>query len=79
MGCRALAFVAEWRGPGQGMATLGFAIVGVIVINGVFSFWQAFRTGQALAALKKLLPDATKISRDGAVRVGAAAELVPAT
>jgi magnesium-transporting ATPase (P-type) len=27
----ALAFVAEWRDPGQGMATLGFAIVGVFL------------------------------------------------
>ena len=39
----ALAFFAEWREPGQGMATLGFAIVGVILINGAFSFWQAYR------------------------------------
>ena len=59
----ALAFFAEWREPGQGMATLGCAIVGVIVINGVFSFWQAYRAGQALAALKKLLPNATKVVR----------------
>jgi magnesium-transporting ATPase (P-type) len=42
----ALAFFAEWREPGQGMATLGFAIVGVIVINGVFSFWQAYRAAE---------------------------------
>jgi sodium/potassium-transporting ATPase subunit alpha len=72
-----LAFFAEWREPGQGMATLGCAIVGVIVINGVFSFWQAYRAGQALAALKKLLPNATKVMREGAVRQVRAAELVP--
>ena len=72
-----LAFFAEWREPGQGMATLGFAIVGVIVINGVFSFWQAYRAGQALAALKKLLPNATKVVRAGTVRQVPAAELVP--
>ncbi len=47
----ALAFFAEWREAGQGMATLGFASVGVIVIDGVFSFWQAYRAEQALAAL----------------------------
>jgi sodium/potassium-transporting ATPase subunit alpha len=51
----ALAFFAEWRDPGQGMATRGFAIVGVILINGVFSFWQAYRAEQSLAVLKKLL------------------------
>ena len=73
----ALAFFAEWREPGQGMATLGWAIVGVIVINGGFSFWQAYRAEQALAALKKLLPKVTKVMRSGAVRQVPAAELVP--
>ena len=72
-----LAFFAEWREPRQGMATLGFAIVGVIVINGVFSFWQAYRAEQALAVLKKLLPSATKVVRAGAVRQLPAADLVP--
>lgn len=73
----ALAFFAEWREPGQGMATLGLAVVGVILINGVFSFWQAHRAEQALAMLKKLLPSATKTLRSGAVRQVPAAELVP--
>ena len=58
----ALAFFAEWKEPGQGMATLGFAIIGVIVINGMFSFWQAYRAERALAVLKKLLPHATKVA-----------------
>ncbi|HRX55837.1 MAG TPA: cation-transporting P-type ATPase, partial [Verrucomicrobiales bacterium] len=44
----ALSFFAEWRQPGEGMMMLGFAITGVILINGVFSFWQAYRAGQAL-------------------------------
>ena len=73
----ALAFFAEWREPRQGMATLGFAIVGVILINGVFSFWQVYRAEQALTALKKLLPNATKVVRSGAVRLVPAAQLVP--
>jgi cation transport ATPase-like protein len=73
----ALAFFAEWRDPGQGMATLGFAIVGVILINGVFSFWQAYRAEHSLAVLKKLLPNATKVVRSGAVRQAPAAQLVP--
>lgn len=73
----ALAFFAEWNQPGQGMATLGVAIIGVILINGVFSFWQAYRAEQALAVLKKLLPHSTKVLRSGNVRQIAAAELVP--
>ncbi len=72
-----LAFFAEWNQPGQGMATLGGAIIGVIVINGVFSFWQAYRAEQALAVLKKLLPRSSKVLRAGTVRQIPAAELVP--
>src|SRR5574337_1596316 len=45
-----LAFVAEWHDPGQGMATLGYAIIGVIVINGLFSFWQQYHAREAVAA-----------------------------
>jgi calcium-translocating P-type ATPase len=73
----ALAFFAEWKQPGQGMATLGFAIIGVIVINGTFSFWQAYQAERALAVLKKLLPHSTKVVRSASVRQTASAELVP--
>jgi magnesium-transporting ATPase (P-type) len=48
-----LAFVAELADPGKGMATLGFAILGVILVNGLFSFWQEYRAeraGEAVAA-----------------------------
>ena len=43
-----LAFAAEHFEPGQGMAQLGVAIIGVIVVNGCFSFWQAYRAEKAL-------------------------------
>ena len=63
-----LAFVAEWAEPGQGMAHIGYAVVGVIVISGVFSFWQEYRVERTLAALQKLLPQQAKAWRDGSVR-----------
>ena len=72
-----LAFVAEWNEPGQGMAMLGYAIMGVIMINGVFSFWQEYRAQKAVAALRNLLPHQVKAVRDGAIRQIPAAELVP--
>ena len=72
-----LAFFAEWKQPGEGMATLGIAIIGVILINGMFSFWQAYRAERALAVLKKLLPHASKVLRSGSVRRLPSAELVP--
>lgn len=72
-----LAFWAHFKDPGQGMATLGFAIVGVIVVNGVFSFWQVYRAERALAALEKLLPHQVKVQRGGVFLQIPAAGLVP--
>ncbi|MFN7086529.1 MAG: cation-translocating P-type ATPase [Burkholderiales bacterium] len=72
-----LAFVAETHGPGEGMATLGWTIVGVVAVNGAFAFWQEYRAELAVAALKALLPREVTVRRDGvASRVGAEA-LVP--
>src|SRR5512146_2105709 len=44
----ALAFVAEHYGPGEGMGRLGVAIVGVILVNGAFSFWQEYKAERAV-------------------------------
>ena len=72
-----LAFFAEYRSPGEGMLQLGIAIVGVIVVNGGFSFWQAYRAEQALAALRRLLPQQVEVLRDGAALRLPAEALVP--
>ncbi len=72
-----LAFAAEWKDPGQGMAMLGYAVLGVIVINGLFSFWQEYRAEKALAALRNLLPRHTTALRDGKAVQLLAVELVP--
>jgi sodium/potassium-transporting ATPase subunit alpha len=63
----ALAFVAEWYDPGEGMARIGYAIVVVILISGGFSFWQEYRAERTLAALQKLLPRLIDVFRDGSV------------
>ena len=73
----ALAFIAEWKEPGQGMAMLGFAVLGVIMINGLFSFWQEYRAEKALQALRNLLPHFTTALRDGRAVHVPVAELVP--
>jgi calcium-translocating P-type ATPase len=72
-----LAFAADLRQPGQGMATLGWAIVLVIAINGSFSFWQEYRAERAIAALKRLLPHQVTALRDGAACRVSAEDLVP--
>ena len=72
-----LAFFAEYRQPGGGMAMLGYAILGVIVINGLFSFWQQYRAERAISALQKLLPHYVKVIRDGELGQMLVADLVP--
>ncbi len=73
----ALAFLAEHFDPGQGMARLGVAIVGVIVINGMFSFWQEYKAERAVAALRQLLPQKVKARRGGEIVEMLAIDLVP--
>src|SRR6516165_6926929 len=73
----ALAFLAEWVDPGQGMAKIGYAVVAVIIVSGLFSFWQEFRIERTLAALRQLLPQHVDVLRENkAVRV-LADQLVP--
>ena len=73
----ALAFAAEWFAPGQGMARLGVAVVVVILVSGIFSFWQEHRVEQTLAALRKLLPQQVEVIRDSKVCQLPLQQLVP--
>jgi magnesium-transporting ATPase (P-type) len=59
-----LAFWAGWNDPESGMRTLGWAIIGVIVVNAAFSFAQVYRAERAIAALAKLLPLKVDVLRD---------------
>lgn len=72
-----LAFLAEWSTPGQGMAKVGYAIIAVILVSGLFSFWQEYRVEQTLAALRKLLPQQVKVSREDKVAQIDMEQLVP--
>ncbi len=72
-----LAFLADWFDPSQGMARVGWAVVLVILVSGLFSFWQELRVERTLAALQGLLPQQCEVLRDGAVARLAAEALVP--
>ncbi len=65
-----LAFIA-------GVPQLGFAIIGVIIINAVFSFWQEYEAEKATEALKKILPSTAKVIREGKEKEILASLLVP--
>jgi sodium/potassium-transporting ATPase subunit alpha len=60
-----LSFAADFMRPGEGMATLGWAILGVIVINAGFAFFQEYKAERAIQALHRLLPDKAWVTRGG--------------
>jgi sodium/potassium-transporting ATPase subunit alpha len=72
-----LAFLSEYLHPGEGMATLGLAIIGVILINAIFTFIQEYRAEKALEALKKLLPFYVQTIREGSEKKIHSREVVP--
>lgn len=73
----ALALFAQWRAPGQGMLKIAVAIIVVIVVSGLFSFWQEYRVERALAALQALLPQQANVLRENRVARLPAEQLVP--
>ena len=73
----ALCFLSEYLHPGEGLLSLGIAIIGVIFINAVFTFVQEYRTEKAIEALKKLLPFNVKILREGRTREVRSEDVVP--
>ncbi|MCX8072795.1 MAG: hypothetical protein N3C12_10140 [Candidatus Binatia bacterium] len=56
---------------------LAAAVVAVVVVNGLFSFWQEYPAERAADALEKLLPEQAIVRRDGREFVVSAAEIVP--
>ncbi len=72
-----LAFFADWSAPGEGMAKLGCAIVVVILVSGVFSFWQEYRAERTLALLRQLLPERVATVREGKIVQLSRVDLVP--
>jgi Ca2+-transporting ATPase len=66
----ALAFAA-------GTPQLGWAIWAVVLINGLFSFWQEYQAERSLEALRLALPRRVRVWRDGLLGECDAAELVP--
>jgi sodium/potassium-transporting ATPase subunit alpha len=72
-----LALVSEYLHPGEGMLTLGLAIIGVIFVNAIFTFVQEYRAEKSIEALKRLLPFYVKVIRGGKEKEISARETVP--
>jgi len=72
-----LSFLSEIIHPGEGMLTLGIAIVCVIFINAIFTFIQEYRAERTIEKLKLMLPSRVKVVRDGIETEMTADGLVP--
>lgn len=71
-----LCFVADQMQPGEGMAVLGWALLGVALLNALFTLAQELRAERAMQALSKLLPQEISVRRGGKELRVPVAELV---
>jgi len=73
----AICFVADHVQPGENMDVLGWALLGVSILNALFSFFQEFRAERAMEELRKFLPQTVTVRRGGEDREETADALVP--
>jgi Ca2+-transporting ATPase len=68
-----------WAGAGlawvAGMPQLAWAIIAVILINGLFSFWQEYQAERAAEALEALLPRQVTVKREGQTQLVPTSEI----
>ncbi len=73
----AICFLAHYIQPGEGMNILGWALLGVSILNALFSFVQEYRAEKAMEELRKFLPQQVNVLRDGKEQTILAEQLVP--
>ncbi|MDN7024633.1 cation-transporting P-type ATPase [Methanoculleus sp. FWC-SCC1] len=73
----ALSFLADAYSPGEGYNILGFAVLGAVIVNATFTFWQEYQADRTVEALLKLIPPLVGVRRDGAVTKVEAGTVVP--
>ena len=59
------------------MPAVGWAIITVIVINALFSFWQEFKAEKAIDALRNLIPSYARVVRAGKETKVSSYDIVP--
>lgn len=60
-----------------GLITIGWAIILVIIINALFSFWQEYKAEKAIDALRDLIPSFARVIRNNKEQKVHSAQVVP--
>ena len=77
LGCGGARLLRRVERSGPGHGALGCAIVVVIVVSGLFSFWQEYRAEQTLARSASCCRSRSQVVRDGKWCSCRVEELVP--
>jgi sodium/potassium-transporting ATPase subunit alpha len=72
-----LAFFAEYISPGEGNLYIGIALTGVVVLNAIFTFIQEYQSEKIMETFNKMLPQRSKVIRDGKIHETDSKYLVP--
>src|SRR5512133_985261 len=60
-----LSLAAEYLLPGQGSLAIAIALIGVVLLNGVFSYWQEHKAEAIMDSFRDMLPRQAAVVRDG--------------
>ena len=72
-----LSLFAEYLTPGRGNLAIALALIGVVVLNGIFGYWQGRRAEAIMASFHDMMPLLARVTRDGQMLELPAADLVP--
>lgn len=77
MAAGALSFTAHYLRPGEGYNLIGFALIGVVILNAMVSFFQNYKVEKLMMAFLDYIPKSVNVLRDAEVTTLDARELVP--
>ncbi len=72
-----LSFIADIYSPGEGYGILGIAVLGAVIVNATFTFWQEYKAERTVEALLKLIPPRVSVRRNGVIEKIEARIIVP--
>jgi sodium/potassium-transporting ATPase subunit alpha len=72
-----LAIAAEQLDPGQGNLYIAIALLGVVLLNAVFTYIQERQSERIMDSFRRMLPAMVTVLRDGSARRAHAQALVP--